>query len=251
MKTPPIVDLHTCIQGEGSLAGIPHILIRVVGCNLRCMFENSICDTPYSSFDLEKGKYSIEDIGELIAQNPHINHILLSGGEPCIYPEFIEYIADNYLHHITVETNGTLFIDPRIVKKIGLVSISPKLQSSIPSKEKAERLNVCYSSSDKDLHRKNIKNIHSLSNWKTSAKSYQLKYVINNEGDIQELLSQITELEEFGAKVKPSRIFLMPAGVTNEQLQEKRQWLMERCIQLGFNYSDRLQILAYGNKRGV
>lgn len=54
-QVQPIIDLHTCIQGEGQLAGVPHILIRLAGCNLRCAFKGSLCDTPYSSWQVEKG----------------------------------------------------------------------------------------------------------------------------------------------------------------------------------------------------
>jgi len=54
-KKIPVSELYTCLQGEGSLTGVPHILIRVTGCKLRCQFANSFCDTPYASWKPEKG----------------------------------------------------------------------------------------------------------------------------------------------------------------------------------------------------
>ena len=31
-NTIPVNEMYTCLQGEGKLMGIPHILIRVTGC---------------------------------------------------------------------------------------------------------------------------------------------------------------------------------------------------------------------------
>ena len=40
-KKQPIGEVYTCLQGEGKYIGIPHILLRVTGCRLRCQFSNS------------------------------------------------------------------------------------------------------------------------------------------------------------------------------------------------------------------
>lgn len=251
MKTP-IIDLHHILQGEGKLAGVPHILVRIAGCNLRCVFGNSTCDTPYSSFSPEKGRYTFEDLEEMVSNKPQIRAILVTGGEPGLYPEFIEKVLKTFGHHfVTVETNGTLFPGSEIAERLDLVSISPKLYSSIPTKEKTEALNEKYSEANELRHRTLIQKVEPIANWISAAIDYQLKYVINTEEDIQEVLQQIGSLEKLAGKISLSKIFLMPAGITNEQLQEKRVWIMERCIDLGFNYSDRLQILAYGNRRDV
>ena len=45
-KNQPLGEAYTCLQGEGKYMGIPHILLRVTGCRLRCQFANSFCDTP-------------------------------------------------------------------------------------------------------------------------------------------------------------------------------------------------------------
>lgn len=247
-----IIDLHTAIQGEGKLAGVPHILVRTTGCNLRCIFGNSTCDTPYSSFTPEKSKYSFQDLVDMVVANPQIRHILISGGETCLYPDFIKRVLDSFGHRtVTVETNGTIFPLFETAEMVDLVSISPKLRSSIPTEEKCVKAKQTYSEKMELSHRTLIQNLQPIANWIASARDYQLKYVINNEEDIQEVLNQISTLSLMMEGLPARTIYLMPAGVTNEQLQEKRAWLMERCIELGFNYTDRLQILAYGNKRGV
>ena len=53
-KKFPVLEVFTSIQGEGKWTGEPSVFVRVAGCNLRCVFGNSRCDTPYSSFELEK-----------------------------------------------------------------------------------------------------------------------------------------------------------------------------------------------------
>ena len=43
----------------------------------------------------------------------------------------------------------------------------------------------------------------------------------------------------------------MPEGLTQEQLKDRRVWLMELCTKQGYNYTERLHIIAYGDTRGV
>ena len=43
----------------------------------------------------------------------------------------------------------------------------------------------------------------------------------------------------------------MPEGITEAQLKEKRIDTINACIKHGFNYTDRLHIIAWGSKRGV
>jgi organic radical activating enzyme len=42
----PVLEMFHSIQGEGIFTGAPSIFIRVAGCNLRCVFKGSRCDTP-------------------------------------------------------------------------------------------------------------------------------------------------------------------------------------------------------------
>ena len=61
-RKQPLGETYTCLQGEGKYMGMPHILIRVTGCRLRCQFADSFCDTPYASWKPEAGKFTLNDI---------------------------------------------------------------------------------------------------------------------------------------------------------------------------------------------
>lgn len=249
LSTFPIVDLFVSIQGEGINVGIPSIFIRVSGCNLRCVFKNSICDTPYSSHVLEKGKFSLNDIQNLIKENPQVMHLVLTGGEPCLYPGLITWLTENYPDHmLTVETNGTVYPGP-VANRVDLFSISPKLSSSTPTKEKMDRLGVCLTGWE-EKHEKTRENIRALTQLIRAGRCAQLKYVIADPLDFFELQKQILEIEnEMGLPLDKSGIYLMPEGDTEEKLKENRQLVAKLAIKKGFCYSDRLQFVIWGNKR--
>jgi hypothetical protein len=80
----------------------------------------------------------------------------------------------------------------------------------------------------------------------TSHPDYQLKPVISDKRD----LAEFTDLQKI-LGVPNDKVWLMPEGLVVEQLNERRRWLMELCTEIGYNYTDRLHIIAYGDTRGV
>lgn len=182
----PVLEMFTSIQGEGMYTGCPSLFVRLGGCNLRCVFGNTRCDTPYSSFEHEEPKWKDTDEAAAAAtmvleNNPGVTHLVITGGEPMLYKdaikEFIDKIAfenDRNLQ-ITIETNGTLPCRNMCWKTdieydedgneeawndtwVDLFSISPKLSTSVDkdlkylTKEQMER---------HDKTRINIKNLAS------------------------------------------------------------------------------------------
>ena len=75
---------------------------------------------------------------------------------------------------------------------------------------------------------------------------YQLKPVISSKEDLKE----VKELQE-RLDIPNDMVWLMPEGILSEQLNERRVWLMKICEEQGYNYTDRLHIIAFGDVRGV
>lgn len=243
-----IVDLHTCVQGEGRDTGTPAFLIRMSECNMNCQFKDWVCDSAYTSWRPEKGKYSLQDISDLVAANPQITYAFITGGNPSLNPILLQNIVsllkDRNIY-VAIEDNGTLFSE---IEGIDFVTLSPKLTNSIPQVGKVVSDPVFgkdYTITLNDLKRhENYRTRYdSMIKW-INRYDHQLKFVVSD-------LSQLKEVEEVVAKLgaDKNRVYLMPEGVTKQQLESRRQWLVELCIEKGYKFTDRLHIVTYDSKR--
>lgn len=117
------------IQGEGPNAGMKCIFIRVAGCDFKCDF----CDSKFSwIFNKDTAKYSSEELINIILEkckNTHTSHVILTGGNPCLY-DFELFIEEMYRNHIRVdiETQGSIL--PNWLIDCDTIVISPKPPSS-------------------------------------------------------------------------------------------------------------------------
>ena len=245
-KVIPINEIYTCLQGEGKLTGVPHILIRVTGCRLRCQFANSFCDTPYSSWRPEKGKFTYQDIFEFYEDNKHIKHTMITGGGPTLHRDMLVelcHLVKEFDHYITIETEGS----ESVSTQADLISLSPKLSNSTPRPGTwMPYLNREVTEQDKKKHEKWRCNYDAMRLLLDLHPDYQLKPVISDEKDLEEVKELQKELS-----VPNHKVWLMPEGLVEEELNERRRWLMDLCTKEGYNFTDRLHIIAYGDKRGV
>ena len=230
-------EIFHSIQGEGSFMGIPSIFFRTSGCNLRCHW----CDTPYTSFQPENKKIEILEAADLITAYD-CKYVVITGGEPLIQPDKILSLCTLLTQrdrHITIETNGTKY-----VKGIGvfcdLMSISPKLSDSGPKIEQV-KTDRWIKKHDKD--RLDIGTLSKLIN----NTSCQFKFVVSNEVHIDE----IEALQTILPNLSDNLIYLMPEGRTAKEIQDKQEFVVNTCIEKGWNYSDRLHVRIWGDKRGV
>ena len=241
----PVAEIFTSLQGEGMYTGVPSHFIRLSGCNLRCVFNNSICDTPYASFDPEKQSMSVEEILSKIA-NSNVRHVVITGGEPLLYKgkgleELTKALVDK-AYFITVETNGSIKPSKELLENIALWSVSPKLKNSEPDCNTKGITEVIAA-----YHKEHRINIDALSTITQESFQYQLKFVSDgNSSDIEEIESILNQLVD----TKPSHIFLMPEGHSEEILSHNRKKVAEICIQKLWNYCERVQIIIWGDKRG-
>lgn len=260
-----ISEIYVCTQGEGPLLGVPSVLIRTSTCNLRCRWKNektgtfNLCDTPFTSWNAElNNEMTAQDIYDKVLtlaindeagkkrENP-ITHVIISGGEPTLWGTKLSEIALAFIltgMHITIETNGTKYIEIQTKQKSRkdkkemdltnsvLFSISPKLASSTPTGTPFEK-----------EHEKQRINEVVLEALLKRYPSY-LKFVVTSEKDL-------VEIKEIQKKLKlPShRVSLMPEGITREEIAEKGASTNELAIANGYRYSPREHISLYNNKR--
>ncbi len=226
-----VCEIYKSIQGEGLLTGTESVFVRISGCNLRCGF----CDTPFASWDPEGQQMTAVQIVDTCI--PHqCQHIVLTGGEPMLPPqseELTHRLAVEGLH-ITIETAGT------IARKVrcDLMSISPKLSNSIPSHERGGDWRFRH---DRTRHQPDV--IRQL----VANYEYQIKFVVDTPHDFSEISRWLEEFPQIPAE----RIWLMPQGITVEELDSREPWLKAWCDSNQFQYCPRMHILWYGNKRGT
>ena len=225
-----IAEIFYSLQGEGILTGVPSVFVRTSGCNLRCTW----CDTPYTSWQPEGEDLTNNRIVEATTAYS-ASHVVVTGGEPMIAPEIValtERLRESGLH-ITIETAGTVFAPVAC----DLMSISPKLRNSTPHDREGGRW-----AAQHDRLRWQPEILRRL----VSDYEYQLKFVIAQPGDVDEV-EQVRR--EIG--VAAARVVLMPEGTRREIVQERGVWLAELCKQGGYRYSPRLHIDLWGDRRGV
>lgn len=76
---------------------------------------------------------------------------------------------------------------------------------------------------------------------------YQLKYVIDRPGDIDDVDDHVRQL----GNVDRARVFLMPQGVEWPALCEKMEKIRQAADERGYSVSPRLHIELFGNTRGT
>jgi 7-carboxy-7-deazaguanine synthase len=223
-----IAEIFESIQGEGPWAGTASLFIRTSGCNLRCCF----CDTPYTSWKPEGTAWSLDELVHRVAECPAPD-IVLTGGEPMLVPDLVPLTQQcrDLGKRITIETAGT--VDQSVV--CDLMAISPKLSNSVPvGTSWAERHeNARFRP---DVIESFLSRYHSI-----------LKFVIDQPDDVNEVQNWLSHF----SSIDPDIVWLMPQARTREQLAEKVDWLRRSARQHGFNFSSRLHIEMFGNKRGT
>lgn len=220
-----ITDLFYSLQGEGPAVGRPAMFVRLAGCNLSCLS----CD--------EKKKYGekFEETEPLTVVNRVKNYlktypnsrIIFTGGEPLLQPDAINEIMNGLSGQIfDIETNGTLDTQIELFKRFNIIVVSPKKDYFNSSKDSISFFKKWQEISDTGRH------------------NVFFKLVVGNlpwawlENEVKFILEQ--------SKITPSRVWLMPAGDTEQKLtiSSKNTWKIAARLQC--NYSDRLHIRCGG-----
>lgn len=228
MKISPdhllVSEIFDSIQGEGPSTGRPSTFLRLGLCNLRCAW----CDTPYTwkwdefSMSEELRQMSIDEVASRVG---HCSNLVITGGEPLLQRDAMAALLQRVETRVEVETAGTLGPDA-LVDHVAQWNVSPKLASSMNPLEKR---------------------------WVPDAlgelmalEGAVLKLVIGSPDDLEEAETLIARLG-----IEPARVWLMPEGTDAETLRERALDLVPVCTERGYNLSTRLQVLLWGDRRGV
>jgi len=226
-----VSEIFQSLQGEGKYAGHPSIFVRTSGCNLRCTW----CDTPHTSWHAE-GKHL--DVAAILGQTAlwsDVEHAVLTGGEPLLQRDLPDLVAGlrSRGHLITIETAATIFdadLQP------DLFSLSPKLNNSRPGIEQAEA---------RALHDRN-QDLDVLPKFLETGCDVQVKFVVEGAADLPEILDLVERWQ-----LPRDQVYLMPQCISGDTLVERGRVIADLCRQEGFNFSGRLHIELWGNKRGT
>lgn len=235
-------EIFYTIQGEGRNLGEATVFYRTSGCNLQCVW----CDTPYTwNFDgtpyehNDGVKYDKEKEQTLLTVGQSIDlitqyeapHLVITGGEPMLQQRTLIELAkglkeENPDYRIDIETNGTITPLPEFVELVDLFSVSLKTGDSGNEKKKRYRPQVV----DKFVEIPHA----------------DFKFVIPDMYEMAEVLHIISD-----HKIPYDRVFLMPEGRTKEELARNSSLVAEIAKEYQFNFTPRLHIDLWGDKRGV
>jgi len=223
-----VAETFVSLQGEGMLAGVPSFFVRASGCNLRCRW----CDTAYTSWAPEGRRRQVAELVEEAVESG-ASHVVVTGGEPLLQREVGQLTAALRREdlHVTVETAGTAAPD----FECDLLSLSPKTANSDPAGRWRAR------------HRQTRARLEPLRRLLVRFPENQLKFVIVEKADIDEVLELIASLDV----ADRSRVLLMPEGRSARDAAARAGMVAALCVEHGFRYTPRLQLDLFGGGRGV
>ena len=224
------------VQGEGKSAGMPCAFMRLVNCNLHCIW----CDTPHTwnwvgttfahpeKFNIKDETHSMTDeevINKL--QSIGVPALVISGGEPLLQHKQLVSLCQKLRalgYWIEIETNGTIYPNEELISLVDQINCSPKLSNSLEPKHLR-------------IYEKTLAKLAAL-------KKVNFKFVISTQQDVDEALALV---KTFAMK----DIRFMPEGRTKEEILTRGLWVRKLCAEHDFIFSTRLSILTAGTTRGV
>lgn len=226
-----VSELFGSVQGEGPHTGQPAAFLRLMGCNLAC----SWCDTAYT-WDHRKFKLAEERRALTVSQvftllfDLHLPRLVVTGGEPLLQSPalgpLLYRIGRETPMQVEVETNGTLPPPSTWMFMVSQWNVSPKLPHSGNDPKKAW-------------------NDPLLRTWAQIAAAV-FKFVCKTPEDVALVAKATTALG-----ITPDRVWIMPEGVTAPVQVHRTRRLVPAAMTYDFNFSPRLQILAFGDERGT
>lgn len=226
------------IQGEGKSVGRKVMFVRLVLCNLYCIW----CDTPYTwnwigtkfahpkKFDKTKEVHEMSSsqiTKALLQLSNEVRAVVISGGEPLVQQKELFNLLEilkSFDYWVEVETNGTIVPTPEVESLVDQFNCSPKLENST----------IPYAQRIKGRALEALQ-----ANNKTC-----FKFVVGNKEDMKEILELIKEY-------KLTQVYLMPLGQTRVELTITSPLAHSLAKEHNLTFSSRLHVELFGEKRGV
>jgi len=222
--------IHCVIQGEGLNVGKKMILLRTSGCNINC----PDCDSKHTWNYVDK-KWSIKELKkelEILREKYHdLSHILITGGNPELYyseiVELVSNLGNTYYWSFDFEVPGLIsWVNLSSYFNRIFFNVSPKI-GALYNNEKVFNYNF----------------------FKMLPLNFIVKIVVSKNTFNEDLKRINNFMKKYN--LSPKDIYLMPFGTNREQIYTESQFLIEKCFELGFNFTPRLHILIYDNKKLV
>lgn len=233
-------------QGEGPSIGTPCFFLRLGGCNQHC----SWCDTPYTwafsdglaakhqagkKYDprQELTKYAAGDVVdqlEMMRTKAGIfapRMLVISGGEPLLQQKKLVPLMTRLASlgwFFEIETAGTLAPTNELWSITKRFNVSPKIENSgnpLQQRYKPTALRALQATGR--------------AIW---------KFVVVDIEDLKEIDFVVHE-----NNLTP--VYIMPEGVHAADIEKHAQDVAAEVLKRGWHMTTRLQILLYGNRRGV
>jgi 7-carboxy-7-deazaguanine synthase len=146
---------------------------------------------------------------------------------------------------VTIETEGSHFLGTDY--PLGLISLSPKFNNSIPVVGTTTPLGNVVDQKMVDQHNKYRLKYDIIKQTIAYHKDYHYKPVWDGTEE------NLAEIEEFrvALDIPKDKTFIMPAGDTREELIKMYPLVFDMCAEKGYNMTGRDHIIAFDTKRGV
>jgi len=216
MDSVKLIECITTWQGEGPDSGQRMLLCRFKKCNRSC----SWCDTLVKMRAEHAAVFHMTSLQNIL--NEEKLGLMITGGEPTI-PTQIDETASmlNNLNYpiANVETNGF------------------KLQELIGKIDSTKNKNIRYIWSPKIFNAEDLKEAMSLLNDIIDFRSVYIKLVYENRMEVIEFLKEAS-----GAGMN-NRIYIMPKGITSDELMGSAPNVFDVCEEYQVNFTSRQHII--------
>lgn len=223
------------VQGEGPWMGRPAVFLRLAGCNLTCSWCDSKYTWDWEHYDraAEVTRLTVPEVVDRLAAIfdglPGAARLIVTGGEPLVQAfglskllPALHYRLSGRLAGVDVETNGTrplrgtlgmwdtIICSPKVIPSSGTVHGGCQLVDDVLHDPVAVT-----------------------------------KFVVDDRDDLAAVDEAVDRW-----RLEPSRVWVMPQGITADEITSGTGWLADEALARGWRFSSRLQVYAWDDKRG-